>query len=78
MILILLTALTENFQQSLMALAVNRTVITKLTAKNFLLTVKKPSTAQRFTIEYSINGVNDEISLTVQKHRRQHLKHQNA
>ena len=30
MILILLTALTEKFQQSLTALAVNRTVITKL------------------------------------------------
>ena len=58
-----------------MALAVNRTVITKLTVKNFLLTVEKPSTAQPLTVEYSINGVNGEISLTVYKHRRRHLKH---
>jgi len=47
MISILLTALTETFQQPLMGLAINATVITKWMAlmaqssKHFLLTVKK-------------------------------------
>ena len=53
-ILILLMLLTENFQQSLPALAVNDTVITKLLQKK-LLTVKKSLTAQPLMVFYSIH-----------------------
>ena len=56
-----------------MARAVNGIVITKLTA----LTVYFKLTA--LTVYYSINRVNGQKnSLTVYKHRREHIKHQNV
>ena len=56
MISILLTALTENFQQPLMAPAINSSVITKLSMSLRLITTL---TTQLLTVYDSINGVND-------------------
>ena len=50
--------LTENVQQSLTALAINGTVIKKLTA----LMVKKSLKAQLLTFYCSINGVTGETN----------------
>ena len=54
MISILLTALTENFQQPLMAPAINSSVITKLSMSLRLITTL---TTQLLTVYYSINDV---------------------
>ena len=58
MISILLTALTENFQQLLTALVINGTAINKLTALTISLKVKKSLMAEPLKVDYSINIIN--------------------